>query len=158
MRKAIAKGVHHFLKKNEPTVVWAASSERSYEGILENSFEHSEIRIISNRQMSEGTTKNAHLQKNARNFIFNCDFVVNKRHIVQYSEALFEDSDSDKKRATLACHSECLHNGIILIVYILQICWCIGSAFFLIVQENMLFLRFLSKSLHNSRKNTTFAA
>ena len=63
LRKAIAKGVHHFLKKNEPTVVWAASSERSYEGILENSFEHSEIRIISNRQMSEGTTKNAHLQK-----------------------------------------------------------------------------------------------
>ena len=58
-------------------------------------------------------------KKNARNFIFNCDFVVNKRHIVQYSEALFEDSDSDKKRATLACHSECLHNGIILIVYVL---------------------------------------
>ena len=34
-----------------------------------------------------------------------------------------------QKRATLACHSECLHNGIILIVYILQICWCKGSAF-----------------------------
>ena len=26
--------------------------------------------------------------------------------------------EKGKKRATLACHSECLHNGIILIVYI----------------------------------------
>ena len=37
---------------------------------------------------------------------------------------------ANKKRAILAYHPECLHNGIILIVYILQICCCIGSAFF----------------------------
>ena len=36
---------------------------------------------------------------------------------------------SKKKSDTQACHSECLHNGIILIVYILQICWCKGSTF-----------------------------
>ena len=35
-----------------------------------------------------------------------------------------------KKRATLACHSECLHNGIILIVYIIKFSWCKGTAFF----------------------------
>ena len=40
----------------ERTGVCAASCECSYGGILENSFEHSEIRIVSNRQMSEGTT------------------------------------------------------------------------------------------------------
>ena len=34
-----------------------------------------------------------------------------------------------KKSDTQACHSECLHNGIILIVYILQICCCKGNAF-----------------------------
>ena len=37
---------------------------------------------------------------------------------------------ANKKRAILAYHPECLHNGIILIVYILQICCCKGSTFF----------------------------
>ena len=32
-----------------------------------------------------------------------------------------------KKSDTQACYPECLHNGIILIVYILQICFCKGS-------------------------------
>jgi hypothetical protein len=44
-----------------------------------------------------------------------------------------------KKRATLACHSECLHNGIILIVYILQICCCKGSEILGEKQENGVF-------------------
>ena len=37
--------------------------------------------------------------------------------------------NAQKKSDTQACHSECLHNGIILIVYILQICWCKGTTF-----------------------------
>ena len=37
--------------------------------------------------------------------------------------------EKNKKRAILAYHPECLHNGIILIVYILQICWCKGTVF-----------------------------
>ena len=35
--------------------------------------------------------------------------------------------NAQKKSDTQACHSECLHNGIILIVYILQICCCKGT-------------------------------
>ena len=37
---------------------------------------------------------------------------------------------ANKKRAILAYHPKCLHNGIILIVYILQICCCKGTTFF----------------------------
>ena len=79
--------------------------------------------------------------------------------------------EKGKKRATLACHSECLHNGIILIVYILQICWCKGSAFCWNNKifshkfaDFMYFLYFCSRIVHwnpnkttdNAIKNKTF--
>ena len=48
-----------FANNFERTGVCTASCERSYGGILENSFEHSEIRIVSNRQCPK-YTKNAH--------------------------------------------------------------------------------------------------
>ena len=68
-----------------------------------------------------------------------------------------------QKRATLACHSECLHNGIILIVYILQICCCKGSAFFWNIKiisckfaYFLFFLYFCSRIVHwNPNKTTT---
>ena len=51
LRKAIAKGVHHFLKKNERTVVWAASCECTFEV-----GERREVGAL------EVTKKNAHTQ------------------------------------------------------------------------------------------------
>ena len=44
-----------------------------------------------------------------------------------------------KKRATLACHSECLHNGIILIVYIFQNCTAKVEIKFEISKQNIIF-------------------
>ena len=48
-----------------------------------------------------------------------------------------------KKRATPACHSECLHNGIILIVYIFQNCTAKVYIFIYICKKKSLFLSFL---------------
>ena len=53
--------------------------------------------------------------------------------------------EKGKKRATLACHSECLHNGIILIVYILQICCCKGTTFFEIAKSFLPNMRKIAK-------------
>ena len=58
------------------SVVWAASCDRNFGGMLENSFEHSEIRIAFQQAASEGTTKFADMQ------IFevksDCDKYLNK--------------------------------------------------------------------------------
>ena len=50
-------GANGFLKKNECTVVWAAFRDRNFWGMLEISFEHSEIRIAFQQAASE-VTKN----------------------------------------------------------------------------------------------------
>ena len=63
---------------------------------------------------------------------------------------------ANKKRAILAYHPKCLHNGIILIVYILQICcyknnkiYSYKFAYFLF------FLYFCSQIVHWNPDNTT---
>ena len=55
-------GANGFLKKNECTVVWAAFRDCNFGGMLENSFEHSEIRIAFQQAASEGTKKYEHIQ------------------------------------------------------------------------------------------------
>ena len=73
------------------------------------------------------------------------------------------DPYKQKKSDTQACHSECLHNGIILIVYILQICWCKGSAFFWNIKiisckfaYFLFFLYFCSRIVHWHLDKTTW--
>ena len=65
------------------SVVWAASCDRNFGGMLENSFEHSEIRIAFQQAASEVLQKNAQTQKKiaeslllARKFIFRLKTLV----------------------------------------------------------------------------------
>ena len=76
LRKAIAKGVHHFLKKNERTVVWAASCGCTFEV-----GERREVDAL------EGTTKNAHTQEITKkiNFSFLYEhFLLPLQRIFEY--------------------------------------------------------------------------
>ena len=55
-------------EKERVSVVWAASCDRNFGGMLENSFEHSEIRIAFQQAASEGTTKKIHICKHINYF------------------------------------------------------------------------------------------
>ena len=77
------------------------------------------------------------IENKCKNFTYECIFIYFAKSSLQKSASILASwprilkSELDfiigKKRATLSCHSECLHNGIILIVYILQICCCKGT-------------------------------
>ena len=58
------------------SVVWAASCDRNFGGMLENSFEHSEIRIAFQQAASEVLQKMHKRKKNEQKFIFKLLFSV----------------------------------------------------------------------------------
>ena len=64
---------------------------------------------------------------------------------------------ANKKRAILAYHPECLHNGIILIVYILQICCYKNNKIYSFKFAYFLFFLYLcSQIVHWNPDNTTW--
>ena len=54
------------------SVVWAASCDRNFGGMLENSFEHSEIRIAFQQAASEVLQNFSHTQVKSTNSLFFC--------------------------------------------------------------------------------------
>ena len=58
------------------SVVWAASCDRNFGGMLENSFEHSEIRIAFQQAASEVLQKMHIRKKNEQKFTFSANFLV----------------------------------------------------------------------------------
>ena len=58
------------------SVVWAASCDRNFGGMLENSFEHSEIRIAFQQAASEVLQKMHKYKKNRGKFTFSAIFRV----------------------------------------------------------------------------------
>ena len=59
------------------SVVWAASCDHNFGGMLENSFEHSEIRIAFQQAASEVLQKMHIRKKNEQKFTFKRNFVAN---------------------------------------------------------------------------------
>ena len=68
------------------------------------------ILFIVHQKACKDTTKNAHTQESEHYF--------QKKIEVCACPGCVRTQGNAQKRATLACHSECLHNRIILIVYI----------------------------------------
>ena len=69
--------MHKYKKKSRKvnfqrdfSCIWAASCDRNFGGMLENSFEHSEIRIAFQQAASEVLQKMHKRKKNEQKFIF----------------------------------------------------------------------------------------